>query len=133
MSKATNTTPETQATTTPETQTNTVPDTTTPETQSATTPKAMALEIAEAAKPVEGSNEWLQERVPVTLFKDDDKYKDDVIVSVNGYAWQIQRGVTVMIPRYVALQLELIEKQRQKATYYRDEGWKATCIVQEGK
>lgn len=134
MSKTTtNTTPETQDTTAPETKTNTVPDTTAPETQDTTTPMAAAPETTEPAKPVEGSNEWLQERVPVTLFKDDDKYKDDVIVSVNGYAWQIQRGVTVMIPRYVALQLELIEKQRQKATYYRDEGWKATCIIQEGK
>ncbi len=114
--------------TTPETQDTTAPKTTAPETQT-----NIAPETTEPAKPVEGSNEWLQERVPVTLFKDDDKYKDDVIVSVNGYAWQIQRGVTVMIPRYVALQLELIEKQRQKATYYRDEGWKATCIIQEGK
>ena len=106
---------------------------TTPETQSATTPKATAPEIAEAAKPVEGSNEWLQEKVPVKLFSDGEKYTGDVVVSVNGYAWQIQRGVTVMIPRYVALQLDLIEKQRKKATYYRDEGWKRTKITQEGK
>lgn len=141
MSKATNTTPETQDTTAPETKTNTTADTTAPEIQDTTTPKTTAPETqtntapetTEPAKPVEGSNEWLQEKVPVKLFSDGEKYTGDVVVSVNGFAWQIQRGVTVMIPRYVALQLELIEKQRQKATYYRDEGWKSTKITQEGK
>jgi len=46
------------------------------------------------------------ELVRVTLFRDNDKYKDDVLVAVNGKAWNIQRGVEVEIPRYVWLVLE---------------------------
>ena len=44
----------------------------------------------------------MNELIPIYVFKDKDKYKDDLIVSVNGKAWQIQRGVEVMVPRYVA-------------------------------
>ena len=40
--------------------------------------------------------------VTVTLFKDSDKYKDDVTIGVNGKFWKIQRGVPVTVPRYVA-------------------------------
>lgn len=43
----------------------------------------------------------MQELVPVKLFKDKNKYKDDVIVSVNGKIYQIQRGVEVKVPRFV--------------------------------
>jgi hypothetical protein len=41
------------------------------------------------------------ERVPVYLFRDNDKYKDDVIVNINGKNYIIQRGVTVYVPRCV--------------------------------
>lgn len=44
--------------------------------------------------------------VPIRLFKDGDKYKDDVFVAVNGRSWQIRRGETVMVPDYVAEVLE---------------------------
>ena len=106
---------------------------TTPETQSATTPKATAPEIAEAAKPVEGSNEWLQEKVPVELFKDGEKYIDDVVVCVNGNNFLIKRGEKVMVPRYIAIQLEICAKQKKHAEYIRDDGWKNMRISQEGK
>lgn len=66
-------------------------------------------------KPVEGSAEWYEEKIPVKLFKDNGKYKDDVFVAVNGKGWQIQRGVTVMIPRYVAQVLEQSMAQDQEA------------------
>ena len=39
--------------------------------------------------------------VPVMLFKDNGKYKDDVTVGLNGKIWRIKRGVTVMVPREV--------------------------------
>lgn len=39
----------------------------------------------------------LNEYVSVNLFKDDDKYKDDVIVSVNGETCIIKRGVDVKV------------------------------------
>lgn len=47
-----------------------------------------------------------EDLVAVRLFKDGDRYKDDVFVAVNGRAYQIQRGVTVKVPRYVADVLE---------------------------
>lgn len=40
--------------------------------------------------------------VEIELFKDDNTYKDDVFVSVNGENYQIQRGVPVAVPDYVA-------------------------------
>ena len=40
-------------------------------------------------------------KVPVMLFKDNDRYVDDVFVSVNGEAFQIQRGELVYVPDYV--------------------------------
>lgn len=52
-----------------------------------------------------------EELVAVRLFKDNDKYKDDVFVAVNGKSWQIKRGETVMLPRYVADVLEQSMKQ----------------------
>lgn len=39
------------------------------------------------------------DRVTVTLFKDNRDYKDDQFVAVNGKAMKIQRGVAVSIPR----------------------------------
>ncbi|HBU12181.1 MAG TPA: hypothetical protein DEB31_05475 [Clostridiales bacterium] len=39
--------------------------------------------------------------VKVKLFKDNNKYKDDVFVSVNGKRWQIRRGVEVEVPDFV--------------------------------
>ena len=46
------------------------------------------------------------ELVPIRLFKDNDKYKDDVFVAVNGRSFQIKRGETVTVPAYVAEVLE---------------------------
>nr|DAP20357.1 MAG TPA: AraC-type transcriptional regulator [Caudoviricetes sp.] len=40
--------------------------------------------------------------VPVQLFKDGGKYKDDVFVAVNGRSYQIQRGEMVYVPESVA-------------------------------
>ena len=50
--------------------------------------------------------ENLTELVAVRLFKDNDKYKDDVFVAVNGRSFQIKRGETVQVPAYVAEVLE---------------------------
>ena len=49
---------------------------------------------------------WLEEKVPVRLFKDGDRYKDDVYVCVNGERLLIKRGENVEIPRKFALVLE---------------------------
>ena len=49
------------------------------------------------AEPV--NDEWAP--VKIKLFKDNDKYKEDVFVAVNGRSFQIQRGVEVEVPRCI--------------------------------
>ncbi len=75
----------------------------------------------------------LKDLVAVHLFKDGDRYADDVFVSVNGNNFQIKRGETVMVPLYIKNELDRAEAQRKRAEYYRDEGWKESLIIQEGK
>ncbi len=75
----------------------------------------------------------LSELVTIKLFKDGEKYNDDVFVAVNGNNYQIKRGETVQVPMFIKLQLDRAEEQRKKAEYYQDEGWKQSLIIQEGK
>lgn len=60
----------------------------------------------EQKKANEERKAYWEELVPVQLFKDNNKYKDDVFVSVNGETCQIQRGPKVMIKRKFADVLE---------------------------
>ena len=50
-------------------------------------------------------------KVKIKLFKDDDKYKDDLVVGVNGTMYQIQRGIEVEVPLSVA---EVIENSNRQ-------------------
>lgn len=72
--------------------------------------KAEALEKADISEAVSRSpadtQKWLNERVPFIAFKDNDKYKDDINVGINGKTFIIKRGVQVMIPRYVKMALD---------------------------
>lgn len=52
-----------------------------------------------------------EEMVPIRLFKDNDKYKSDVFVAVNGRTYQIKRGETVLVPKCVAEVLEQSQNQ----------------------
>lgn len=68
-----------------------------------------------------------EELVTVQLFRDNERYKDDVFVAVNGESCQIQRGVPVQIKRKFARVLEQSAVQdqataamiQQIAEYYR--------------
>ena len=51
----------------------------------------------------------------ILLYKDNDKYKDDVQVIVNGKVFIIQRGVDVEVPDFVAEVLDNAQKQAQYA------------------
>ena len=62
--------------------------------------------------------DYYKELVPVMLIKDYNRYKDDVTVTVNGINYQIQRGVSVMVPRSVALVLERSHQQELEAQEY---------------
>lgn len=66
---------------------------------------AAELTAAEATKPTG------PKMVKIRLFKDNDKYKDDVFVAVNGMSYQIKRGEDVEVPDYVAEVLEQSAKQ----------------------
>lgn len=54
--------------------------------------------------------------VEIELMKDNDKYKDDVTVIVNGKAYQIKRGEKVKVPKAVAEVLDNAKAQRKFAS-----------------
>lgn len=60
----------------------------------------------EQKKANEERKAYWDELVPIKLFKDNNKYRDDVFVAVNGETCQIQRGVEVKIKRKFADVLE---------------------------
>ncbi|MBF1187985.1 MAG: hypothetical protein HXM02_07945 [[Eubacterium] sulci] len=76
-------------------------------------------EAAENTTPV--SDDYLEELVEIMLFKDSDKYSDDLVVTLNGKNYQIKRGVKVMVPRKVQLVIEDSMKQAGLAADYEEE------------
>ncbi len=60
---------------------------------------------------LERQEKWLNEYVEVRLFKDNDKYKDDVYVAINGKNCVIRRGVWTRIRRKFAMLLDQSEIQ----------------------
>ena len=65
----------------------------------------------EQKKAEEERKAYMNELVEVRLFKDNNKYKDDVFVSVNGENCVIKRGIPVKIKRKFALLLETSDMQ----------------------
>ena len=61
---------------------------------------------------------WLNEYVEVRLFKDNEKYKDDVYVAVNGQNCVIKRGEWVKIKRKFAIVLDASEIQDMKTAEF---------------
>ncbi len=61
---------------------------------------------------------YYDELVTVKLFKDTDKYRDDVFVAVNGKGMIVPRGKEVKIPRKYALALKNSEAQDSFAAEY---------------
>lgn len=56
----------------------------------------------------DGYDPW-SDLMEIKLVKDNDRYKDDLFVGVNGHRYNIQRGVYVNVPRCVA---DVIEKSQ---------------------
>ena len=71
---------------------------------------AVAQEEAPAPSPAPAASRD-EELVPIRLFKDNERYKDDVFVAVNGERVQIRRGETVRIKRKFAQVLEQSMRQ----------------------
>ena len=61
---------------------------------------------------------YLNEYISVKLFKDNDRYKDDVYVAVNGQNCVIKRGEWVRIKRKFALVLDSSEIQDMKTAEF---------------
>ena len=61
---------------------------------------------------------YLNEYVAVKLFRDNDRYKDDVYVAVNGQNWVIKRGEWVKIKRKFAMVLDQSEIQDMQTAEY---------------
>lgn len=73
---------------------------------------AVSGELTEEQKQaIEEDKAYWNELVPVKLFKDNGKYKDDVFVAVNGETCAIKRGEKVMIKRKFAEVLDLSDMQ----------------------
>lgn len=70
------------------------------------------------AATVSENERRMREEVEVRLFKDNGKYKDDVFVAVNGKSYQIRRGVTVRVPRFVKEVLDSSIKQDEYAAKF---------------
>ena len=78
--------------------------------------KKIAEEKARAAAREYES--YLNEYISVKLFKDNDRYKDDVYVAVNGQNCVIKRGEWVKIKRKFALVLDASEIQDMKTAEF---------------
>ena len=64
-------------------------------------------------------NEY-DELVEVRLFKDNERYKDDVFVAVNGESCLIKRGETVKIKKKFALAIDDAIRQQEYAANISD-------------
>lgn len=74
------------------------------------------VEEVEKTEPEIDLNAYYDELVEFELFKDSEKYKDDVFVTDNkGKGYLIQRGVRMKMPRSVMLALKRSLEQKQAA------------------
>lgn len=69
-------------------------------------------------KAVFDSKKYYNELVCIKLFKDNNRYKDDVFASVNGVGMIVPRGIEVKIPRKYAEALYNSEQQNSFAAWY---------------
>ena len=65
----------------------------------------------QTATPTADVEAYLNELVAIKLFRDNDRYRDDVYVAVNGHNCLIKRGEWVKIKRKFALVLDQSEVQ----------------------
>lgn len=72
----------------------------------------------ETAKETVKDAAYYNEPVTIKLFKDTNKYKDDVFVAVNGVGMIIPRGKEVTVPRKYAIALKNSEAQDSFAAEY---------------
>ena len=67
--------------------------------------------MSNAVNNAASAEAYLDEYVAVKLFRDNDRYKDDVYVAVNGHNCVIKRGEWVKVKRKFAMVLDQSEIQ----------------------
>lgn len=72
-------------------------------------------EVVEEVKVKKPDIDPMEEYVEITLFKDNERYKSDVYVCVNGENCIIQRGVPVKVKRKFVEVLRNSERQRENS------------------
>ena len=77
-------------------------------------------ELPPAAGKKKHSSDWLNEEVPCRLFKDSDRYKDDVTVGINGKLVKVRRGEIVKIKRKYLMLIEDSKRQDEKTAAMMD-------------
>ena len=78
----------------------------------------MSNEIKNEPVTAADAEAYLNEYVAVKLFRDNDRYKDDVYVAVNGHNCVIRRGEWVKVKRKFALVLDQSEIQDMQTSEY---------------
>lgn len=77
-----------------------------------------AVENAETAESCTGATD---DMVEIEIFKDSDRYKDDVVVALNGKVYVIKRGVRVRVPRAIKEILDHSREQDQQTALMTEE------------
>ena len=72
-----------------------------------------AAEIVENTDSCTGATDMVE----IEIFKDSDRYKDDVVVALNGKVYVIKRGVRVKVPRAVKEILDQDHPPRLRGEY----------------
>lgn len=67
---------------------------------------------------IKESNSEMNKKVRLKLFKDNEHYKQPLFVRVGGKAYNIERGVEVLVPKCVAEVIEQQESQNNVAVLY---------------
>ena len=76
--------------------------------------KKPAVEAVEEVKAAEPEKLDPKRKVKITLFRDNNQYKDALYAAVNGESYLIPRGVEVEVPYYVAEAIEWSMKEDQR-------------------
>ena len=72
----------------------------------------------EKKRRIDAAEKYLNEYVSIKLFRDNDKYRDDVYVAVNGKNCVIKRGEWVKVRRKFALVIDQSEIQDLKTAEF---------------
>ena len=80
-----------------------------------------ASEIVENTENTESCTGATEDMVEIEIFKDSDRYKDDVVVSLNGKVYVIKRGVRVRVPKAIKEILDHSREQDQQTALLTEE------------